>query len=176
MTADTCFLRDVIRDVPDFPEPGVTFKDITPLLARVDCFRFTIDALADHFSGLGIDMVAGIDARGFIIAAPVAYRLGAGFVPVRKPGKLPSDRLTEHYDLEYGTDAVELHTGSFDSGSRVLVIDDVLATGGTAAATIALLVRAGAEIAGLGFLCEIESLAGRGRLGGHDVTALVSYP
>src|SRR5437764_10485015 len=138
MAHDASWLKDHIRDIPDFPKPGVVFKDITPLLADVDAFRFTVDAIADHFAGREVDKVLGIEARGFIMAAPVAYRFGAGFVPVRKAGKLPWEIEREEYELEYGTDLLEIHRDALGAGERVLVVDDVLATGGTAAATVRL--------------------------------------
>ncbi|MER3452949.1 MAG: adenine phosphoribosyltransferase, partial [Acidimicrobiia bacterium] len=130
MSGDASWLKDHIRDIPDFPRPGVVFKDITPLLSDVDAFRFTIDAIADHFAGETIDKVCGIEARGFIAAAPVAYRFGAGFVPVRKAGKLPWHVEKEEYVLEYGTDLLEIHHDAVRPGERVLIVDDVLATGG----------------------------------------------
>src|SRR3954471_11601137 len=133
MSRDAGWLKEHIRDIQDFPRAGVTFKDITPLLADVDDFRFTIDAIADHFAGQTIDKVLGIEARGFIAAAPVAYRFGAGFVPVRKAGKLPWEIEKEEYELEYGTDLLEIHRDAVSRDERVLIVDDVLATGGTAA-------------------------------------------
>lgn len=175
MTADTAWLREFIRDVPDFPEPGIVFKDITPLLATVDAMRFTIDALADHYCGHNIDHVVGIEARGFLLGAPLAYRCGTGFVPVRKSGKLPGNVATETYDLEYGTDTLEVHADAIVAGQRVLVIDDILATGGTAAATVALLERLGAEIVGIGFLIELGFLNGAAKLEGHEVFSLLVY-
>ena len=135
MTRDSTWLAGHLRDVPDFPKPGIVFKDLTPLLADVDAFRYTVDAIADHAAGLTVDKVVGIEARGFIFAAAVAYRLGAGFVPVRKPGKLPWKTVTETYDLEYGTDSLEIHEDAVATGDTVYIVDDVLATGGTAAAT-----------------------------------------
>ncbi len=171
---DAAWLQEHIRDIPDFPKPGVTFKDITPLLADVDAFRFTIDAIADHFTGRTIDKVLGVEARGFIIAAPVAYRFGAGFVPVRKAGKLPSAIEREEYELEYGTGLLEVHRDALDPGEQVLVVDDVIATGGTAAATVRLVERLGGSVVGLGFVIELSFLAGRHKLGGHDVVSLVS--
>ena len=173
--ADAELLRSRIRDIPDWPTPGVTFKDITPLLGDVDAFRFGIDALADHWVGQQIDRVLGVEARGFIFAAPVAYRFGAGFVPVRKAGKLPWEIEREEYVLEYGTDLLEIHRDGVHPGERVLIVDDVLATGGTAAATARLVERLGGVVAGLGFLIELGFLDGRGTLEGYDVMSLLHY-
>lgn len=169
------WLRDLIRAVPDFPEPGVMFRDITPLLADIDAFRYVIDAIVDHFSGTGVDRVVGIEARGFILAAPIAYRLGAGFVPVRKPGKLPHAVHNATYTLEYGTDGLDMHVDALDRGSDVLVVDDVLATGGTAAATCELVEKAEATVVGCGFLVELGFLDGRSRLEGRELMSLVRY-
>jgi len=169
------WLKDHIRDIPDFPQPGVVFKDITPLLADVDAFRYTVDALCDHFSGQTIDKVLGIEARGFIIAAPVAYRFGCGFVPVRKGGKLPWQVEKEEYVLEYGTDLLEIHQDAVAPGERALIVDDVLATGGTAAAAVRLVERLGGEVAGLGFVIELGFLDGRSKLGGHDAFSIMEY-
>src|SRR5438067_6322392 len=155
MASDASWLKDHIRDIPDFPKPGVVFKDITPLLADVDAFRFAIDAIADHFAGRRVDKVLGVEARGFICAAPIAYRFGAGFVPVRKAGKLPWEIEQEEYELEYGTDLLEIHRDAVGAGERALVVDDVLATGGTAAATVRLVEKLGAEVAGLGFIIDL---------------------
>src|SRR5437764_2807780 len=146
MGTDAGWLKEHIRDVPDFPKAGVVFKDITPLLGDVDAFRFAVDALVDHFDGRAIDKVVGVEARGFILAGPVAYRLGAGFVPVRKVGKLPSKVEQEEYELEYGSDLLEVHHDAVSAGDEVLVIDDVLATGGTAAATARLVERLGGTV------------------------------
>src|SRR3977135_2105925 len=134
MTADATWLKEYVRDIPDFPRPGVAFKDITPLLADVRAFSYCVDSLADHFAGRPVDKVLGIEARGFIIAAPVAYRFGAGFIPVRKDGKLPWEVEKEEYVPEYGNDRLEIHRDAVDPGEQVLIGDDVLATGGTAAA------------------------------------------
>ncbi|MEU8136644.1 adenine phosphoribosyltransferase [Streptodolium elevatio] len=159
-------LTSRIRDVPDWPKPGVVFKDISPLLADHEAFTALVDALADQCAEAGVQKVVGIEARGFILAAPVAYRAGAGFVPVRKQGKLPCATFAESYDLEYGSATLEVHQDAFAPGERVLVIDDVLATGGTVAATIALVRRAGAEVAGVSVLLELGFLAGRAKLDG----------
>ena len=173
MEADAAWLKDYIRDIADFPKPGVVFKDITPLLADLSAFQFTIDALTQPFND--IDKILGIEARGFIVAAPVAYALGAGFVPVRKAGKLPHDIESEEYELEYGTDLLELHRDSIRPGERVVVVDDVIATGGTAAATVALAKRLGAEVVGLAFIVELAFLGGRGKLPDEDVVSLIAY-
>jgi adenine phosphoribosyltransferase len=165
-------LSGLIRDVHDYPQPGVVFKDITPLLADAKGFAAAISALASGHDR--IDKVAGIEARGFILAAPVAHELGVGFVPVRKVGKLPGPTHSETYQLEYGTATVEVHVDAFAPGDRVLMIDDVLATGGTAAATAALIRRCGAEVVSLGVLIELGFLGGRASLQGVDVRALLA--
>ncbi len=157
---------------PDYPQPGVMFKDITPLLADGRAFRAVVDVLADSYGP--VDKVAGIEARGFILAAPVATRLGAGFVPIRKKGKLPGATFAEDYQLEYGTATIEVHTDAFDPGDRVLVIDDVLATGGTARATADLVRRTGAQVVGLTVLLELSFLHGRDRLADLPVTSLIT--
>ncbi|WP_199424088.1 adenine phosphoribosyltransferase [Actinotalea solisilvae] len=164
----------LVVDVPDHPAPGVTFKDITPLLADGPTFAAVVRHLVDH-APAGVDLVAGMEARGFVVGAPVAVALGAGFVPVRKEGKLPRRTLSGSYDLEYGSAVIELHPDTVPAGSRVLVVDDVLATGGTAAATVRLLEEAGAEVVGLAFLMELTFLHGRDRLGDHDVEVLLTY-
>jgi adenine phosphoribosyltransferase len=168
-------LSDCVRDIPDFPKPGVVFKDITPLLSNTEAFRSTIDLIAEHFEGHPIDRVLGVEARGFIIAAPVAYRFGAAFVPVRKAGKLPWEIEREEYELEYGTDLLEIHRDAVDPGDRVVIVDDVLATGGTAAATIRLAEKLGGTVAGLAFVIELGFLGGRSKLDGYDVLSLVTY-
>jgi adenine phosphoribosyltransferase len=173
--ADAEWLRGRIRDVADFPSPGIVFRDLTPLLGDAEALRFTVDALAEAFAGRRVDKVVGIEARGFILAAPVAYRLGAGFVPVRKPGKLPWRTEAEEYALEYGVDRLEIHADAVEAGDQILVIDDVIATGGTARATARLVERLGATVAGLGFLVELTFLAGREKLEGYDTVSLVTY-
>ena len=173
--ADAGWLKGRIRDVPDFPTPGIVFRDLTPLLGDVEAFRFTVDTLADAFSGRRVDKVVGVEARGFILAGPVAYRLGAGFVPVRKPGKLPWRTESEEYELEYGVDRLELHADGVVAGEQVLIVDDVIATGGTAAATVRLVEGLGATVAGLGFAVELMYLGGREKLDGYDVVSLVVY-
>src|ERR1700757_4433901 len=162
----------LVRDVPDSPQVGVVFKDITPLLADGKAFAAVVDALAATYGP--VDKVAGIEARGFILAAPVACRLGVGFVPIRKQGKLPGARYAQDYDLEYGTATIEVLTDAFAPGERVLVIDDVLATGGTARATADLVQRAGAQVTGLAVLLELSFLNGRARLADLPVTALLT--
>lgn len=175
MSASDDWLRSRIRAVPDFPEPGVLFRDLSPLLADVNAFRLSVESLADEFLGCDVSHVVGIDARGFIFGAAVAARLGVGFVPVRKAGKLPPPVLGVDYDLEYGSSRLELNSETLGPDSRVVIIDDVLATGGTVAATIELLKSVGAEIIGAGFVVELAGLKGRGRM--RDVTAhvLVTY-
>jgi adenine phosphoribosyltransferase len=175
MAHDASWLKDHIRDIPDFPQPGVVFKDITPLLADVDAFRFAVDAIADHFAGDEVHKVLGVEARGFIIAAPIAYRFGAGFVPVRKAGKLPWEIEREEYELEYGSNLLEIHKDAVEPGENVLIVDDVLATGGTAEATVHLVERLGATVLGLGFVIELAFLHGRDKLEGHDAVSLLVY-
>ena len=172
---DTAVLRESIRDIPDFPKEGVTFKDITPLLADPMAFSTAVDAIVVSFGRGTVDKVVGIEARGFIIAAPVAYHFGAGFVPLRKPGKLPYETVTEPYELEYGTESLELHTDAFSPGDRVLIVDDVLATGGTARAACNLVEQAGGKVTGLAFVIELEFLNGRDRLKGYDFMSLLKY-
>ncbi|MEY2461545.1 MAG: adenine phosphoribosyltransferase [Acidimicrobiaceae bacterium] len=168
-------LRECVRDIPDFPKPGVIYKDITPLLSTTDAFRSTIDLIADHFEGTTVDRVLGVEARGFIIAAPVAYRFSSAFVPVRKAGKLPWEIERVEYELEYGTDLLEIHRDAVEPGDHVVIIDDVLATGGTAAATIRLVEKLGGTVVGLGFVIELGFLHGREKLQGYDVLSLVTY-
>jgi adenine phosphoribosyltransferase len=173
---DAAWLEDHVRDIPDYPKPGVTFRDITPLLGSPDAFRFCVDAIADHYAGVEIDRVLGIEARGFIVAAPVAYRMGAGFVPVRKAGKLPWAVAREEYELEYGSEKMEIHRDAIHPGERILVVDDVLATGGTAAAAIRLVEELDGVVVGLGFVLELARLGGRERLAGRDFVSLVQLP
>jgi adenine phosphoribosyltransferase len=174
---DRDLLLSKIRDIPDWPKPGVVFKDITPLLADHDAFSTAVDALAaagrDESGNPVVDTVAGIEARGFILAAPVALRLGVGFVPVRKHGKLPFETRSASFTLEYGEEAVEVHTDAFQLGSRVLVVDDVLATGGTVEATAGLIASVGADVTAVAVLIELGFLGGRERLGTLDVKALL---
>ena len=173
--ADTSALREFVRDIPDWPKPGIVFRDITPLLAAPDAFALTVDALAAPFADEPIDKVIGIEARGFVFAAPVAYRRGAGFVPVRKAGKLPWEIEREEYALEYGTDLLELHRDAVHPGEHVLIVDDVIATGGTAAATARLVERLGGVVAGFTFLLELVDLGGRAQLDGRRVHAVLRY-
>jgi adenine phosphoribosyltransferase len=168
----TKLITTLVRDVPDYPQRGVVFKDITPLLADGQAFRAVVDALAALYGP--VDKVAGIEARGFILAAPVACRLGAGFVPIRKKGKLPGVTFAQDYNLEYGTATIEVLTDAFDPDDRVLVIDDVLATGGTARATADLVRRTGAQVAGLAVLLELSFLNGRAKLPDLPVSALLT--
>jgi adenine phosphoribosyltransferase len=168
-------LAGYVRDILDFPKPGVTFKDITPLLDDHAAFAATIDRLTDAFRGRPVHRVLGIEARGFIVAAPVAYRFGAGFTPVRKAGKLPWHVASEPYELEYGRDNLEIHTDALQPGERAVIVDDVLATGGTAAAAVRLLEGLGAVVVGLGFLLELGFLGGRSQLGERNVVSLVEY-
>jgi adenine phosphoribosyltransferase len=173
--ADTSSLREYVRDIPDWPRPGIMFRDITPLLAAPDAFALTVDALASPFADEAIDKVIGIEARGFVFAAPVAYRRGAGFVPVRKVGKLPWHVESEEYVLEYGTDLLEIHRDAVAPGERVLIVDDVIATGGTAAAAARLVEKLGGEVAGLSFLLELAALAGRAQIENYRVHAVLRY-
>ena len=166
-------IAERVVDVPDFPQPGVIFKDMTPLLADGDSFRRVVDAIVNHYGPGSFDAVAGVEARGFVLAAAVAYATGVGVVPVRKAGKLPRQTYAATYALEYGTATLELHTDAFSSGQRVLVLDDVLATGGTAQAALDLVERAGATVAGFTVVLELEFLGGRARLAPRDVHALL---
>lgn len=168
-------VRRTVRDVPDFPKAGILFKDITPVLANADLFRDVTSAMAAPFSEAGVTHVVAIESRGFILGGPIATTLGAGLVPVRKPGKLPSRCERIEYELEYGTDSLEVHADAFGRSARVLIIDDVLATGGTAAATLSLVRRLGAEIVGLGFLITLGFLPGAERLRSEHVETVVTY-
>jgi adenine phosphoribosyltransferase len=168
-------LKTLIRSVPDFPKKGILFYDITTLLKDKKALREVIDLLARHYSNKKIDIVAGIESRGFIFAPALAYQLGAGFVPVRKPGKLPAATLNATYDLEYGKDTLEIHRDAVEKGQRVLVVDDLLATGGTAAAVIKLISQLGGDVVGMAFLVELEFLNGRKKLNGYDVYSLLQY-
>jgi adenine phosphoribosyltransferase len=168
-------LKALVRDVPDFPQEGVLFKDITPLLADPLAFSTVIDLIVVHFGRGNVDKVVGIEARGFILASPVAYHFGAGFVPVRKVDKLPWETESAEYELEYGTATLEIHRDAVDSGERVLIVDDVLATGGTSRATAELVERIGGKVVGISCLIELEFLHGRDKLDGHDLYTLLRY-
>lgn len=166
-------LAKMIRDVPDFPKEGIVFKDITTLIKDPQAFKQVVDMLADHYAGQEIDLVAAVEARGYIFGAPVAYQLGAGFVPVRKVGKLPAATVREEYELEYGTDAVEMHRDAIEPGQKVLIVDDLIATGGSAAATARLVETLGGEVVGIAFLIELSFLHGLDKLEGYDVFTLI---
>lgn len=168
--------KALIREVPDFPKPGILFYDITTLLKDPQAFRAIADELAARYEGQHIAKVIGIESRGFILGGTLAARLGAGFVPVRKPGKLPADIFEVEYNLEYGSSVLAIHRDAVAAGERVLIVDDLLATGGTAAATIDLVRQLGGEIAGLDFLVELKSLKGRDRLTGYNVHSMITYP
>ncbi|MBM3725071.1 MAG: adenine phosphoribosyltransferase [Acidobacteria bacterium] len=168
-------LKDLIRQVPDFPKPGILFYDITTLLKNPGGLKQVLDGLRDEYVSKPIDVVVGIEARGFFFAPALAYALGAGFVPVRKPGKLCSATVAEEYALEYGTDRLEMHEDAIAAGQNVLIVDDVLATGGTAAAVARLVERVGGRIAGMGFVLELDFLKGRDRLDGRPVHSLLHY-
>jgi len=172
MTLDK--LKTYVRDVADFPKPGIVFKDITPLLAAGDALQEVVDRIADRYRGT-VDVVLGIESRGFIIGAAVAYRLGLGLALVRKPGKLPAERYAARYELEYGSDSLEIHRDAFDHKSRVLIVDDLLATGGTASAAIELVRRLGGEVVGCAFIIELAFLKGRRRLDTPEVFSLLTY-
>jgi adenine phosphoribosyltransferase len=167
-------LRALIRDVPDFPKPGIVFKDITPLLADPTAFRTTVELLGERVRARGADFVVGIESRGFLFATPVADRLGLGFAPARKPGKLPYKKVSERYQLEYGEDSIDMHEDAV-AGRKVVVIDDVLATGGTASAAVRLCQRLGAEVVGVAFVIELGFLDGKKRLGEVPVDSLLVY-
>jgi adenine phosphoribosyltransferase len=168
-------LKKLIREVPDFPKPGILFYDITTLLKDPAGLKGTIDALRSQYEGLGVDTVLGIEARGFIFAPALAYAMGAGFVPVRKPRKLPADCASVSYDLEYGTDTLEIHRDAITPGSRVLIVDDLLATGGTARAVTQLVEGLGGTVVGVGFVVELTFLPGRKKLEGYNVKSLLQY-
>ena len=168
-------LRARIREIPDFPKPGILFYDITTLLKDPSGFHRLLDAMASPYQGQGIELVLGVEARGFLFAAPLADRLGAGFVPVRKPRKLPAETACVTYNLEYGTDTLAVHKDAIQAGQKVLIVDDLLATGGTAAATVALTSSLGAEIVGVAFAVELTFLKGRDKLAGQNVFSLLQY-
>ncbi len=168
-------LKSLIREVPDFPKPGINFYDITTLLKHAEGFRRTIDMLAEEFKSEKVDTVVGIEARGFIFAPALAYHMGAGFVPVRKPRKLPAECASVSYDLEYGQDTLQMHRDAVGQGHRVIIADDLLATGGTAKAVVELVEGLGGEVVGLGFVIELEFLPGRKKLANYDVRSLIKY-
>jgi len=171
----TLDLAAYVRDIPDFPKPGILFRDITPLMAQPAAFRAAVEGLADYGRSVGAELVIGAEARGFLLGPAVANELDAGFVLARKPGKLPYETVTAEYQLEYGTDRLELHTDAISPGTRVLVHDDLLATGGTAQALCSLVEQLGGTVAGCGFLIELAALGGRERIAPHDVHALLAY-
>jgi adenine phosphoribosyltransferase len=168
-------LKQIIREVPDFPKPGILFYDITTLLKDAAGLKAVIDALQSHYRDTRVDLVLGIEARGFIFAPALAYALGAGFIPVRKPNKLPAKTIRETYQLEYGTDSLEIHADAIQPGQNVLIVDDLLATGGTAAAVGRLVEKLGGKVAGFGFVVELDFLKGRDKLPGYDVFSLLQY-
>lgn len=168
-------LKKFIRDIPDFPKPGILFRDITPLLAAPEAFREAIHRLAEHYRGRRIDAIVAAEARGFIFAAPLAVELGTGFVPIRKPGKLPFDTHAFHYELEYGQDTLEMHIDGVSPGQRVLVVDDLLATGGTVGACCKLLEKTGANVVGCAFAIELAFLGGAAKFAPHESFSLIRY-
>ena len=168
-------LKEKIRVIEDFPIKGISFKDITTMLQDKEAFKYAIDSMAEHFRDKGIDLVIGPEARGFILGAPLAYAIGAGFVPVRKKGKLPFDTMSMSYDLEYGSDDLEIHADAIKKGQKVVIIDDLLATGGTINSVIKLVEAAGGVISGLGFLIELTELKGRDRISGYEIVSLLKY-
>ena len=168
-------LENWIRDVPDFPREGIVFKDITPLLKDPTAFRYVVDLLTEKYRDKGVEVVVAAEARGFILGAPLAYNLGAAFVPVRKPVKLPAEVITVQYALEYGVDSLDMHKDAIMPGQKVLIIDDLLATGGTVAATIELVEKLGGEIVGTAFLIELAALNGRRKLKDYQVISLIQY-
>jgi adenine phosphoribosyltransferase len=168
-------LTDYIRGIPDFPKPGILFRDITPLLASPAAFRQAVGELADHFRQAGIDVVAAAEARGFLFAAPLALELDAALVPIRKPGKLPHETLSFTYELEYGTDTLEMHADAIPSGANVLVVDDLLATGGTVEACCHMVEKAGGKVAGCAFVVELVGLGGAKRIADYEMVSLIKY-
>ncbi len=168
-------LHQFVRDIPDFPKPGILFKDITPLLGNAAALRVAIDRLADHFSTARIDAVGAAEARGFLLGTPLALALGVGFIPIRKPGKLPYKRITQIYELEYGTDTLEMHSDALDVGGRILLVDDVLATGGTMKACCDLVRSIGLQVVACAFLIELGFLKGRDKLSSVDLFSVLTY-
>ncbi len=169
------WLKGLIRDLPDFPQPGILFRDITPLLQDATALRFTLETMAARYRNAGISKVVGIESRGFLIGAPLAYLLGVGFTPVRKQGKLPAATMSVEYSLEYGSNVLEIHRDALQQGERTLIVDDLLATGGTVAATVKLARQLGAEVASAAFLIELSALGGRALLPDTDVYTLLTY-
>jgi adenine phosphoribosyltransferase len=168
-------LKEHVRDVPDFPQPGIVFKDLTPLLAEPKAFTTCLDLFAEEWAGQHLDAIVGIESRGFIFGAALAARMNVAFVPARKPGKLPREVIRAEYVLEYGTDALEMHADALRPGARIVIVDDVIATGGTAAAVVSLARRSGAEVVGCGFVIELGFLAGREKLPGVPIRSLITY-
>jgi len=168
-------LQKFIRNVPDFPKKGIVFRDITTLLKDKDAFRQVVDTFYDDYRNQAVDAVVGIEARGFLLASSLAYKLGVGVVPVRKPGKLPAETLRVEYELEYGTDALEIHRDAIAAGQRILIVDDLLATGGTVSATCEMVEKLGGHIVGLAFLIELDFLRGRDKLKGYQIRTLIHY-
>ncbi len=175
MTSPIETIKSLIRDVPDFPKPGILFKDITPLIGNPEGLSAVLNLLADPFRGRGVAAVAGMESRGFIFGVPTAERLGAGFVPIRKPGKLPYKTVSQSYELEYGTDKLEIHEDAVKAGDKVLIVDDLLATGGTAEAAVKLVRALGAEVVGVAFVIELGFLNGREKLAGLNVYSLLTF-
>ena len=172
---DVARLKGMIREVPDFPEPGISFKDITTLLRDPEGLKAMVDSMVSRYTDTEVDLIVGVESRGFVIGTPMALAMGCGFVPIRKPGKLPAATLRQEYTLEYGTDAIEIHEDAVGKGERVLMIDDLLATGGTMEASCQLVERLGADIVGIGFVVELSFLNGRERLGDYRVDSLIQY-
>lgn len=168
-------LKASIRDVPDFPKPGIIFKDITTLLNKKRYLSYAVDQICNAFSGAQIDYVAGIESRGFIFGAPTAIKLGVGFIPIRKPKKLPAKTIAESYQLEYGTDSLEIHADAFPKGSSILIVDDLLATGGTIEASAKLIEKSGSKVAGIAFIIELRFLNGKDKLKNYRVVSLITY-
>ena len=175
MASGSLDLKSIIRDIPDFPKPGIIFKDITPLLKNGDAFHQAVDVMADHLKGLQLDLIVGVESRGFIFCPVLAYKLNVGFIPVRKKGKLPYKTESEAYSLEYGEAVVEMHQDAIEPGMRVAVVDDLLATGGTAAATARLVEKLGGEVLAINFLIELSFLKGREKLSKYAVSSVISY-
>jgi len=168
-------LKNIIRDVPDFPKPGILFRDITTLLQQTDAFQQAVDQLLERYRDMPFDLIAGIESRGFLMGTVLAYELKKGFIPIRKPGKLPAATISAEYSLEYGTDRIEMHVDAVSTGQRVLLIDDLLATGGTMQAACSLIQQAGGEVAECSFLIELAGLNGRAKLDGYNIFSMLTY-